>query len=161
MLSHQIAVNAYLVADEKFLILKRTDAPFLWGPPGGRLRRNEDPIKGLQREVFEETRLQIKVIQPITTWFGFFNQEQLLSIDYLSYTQDIEVHLSKEHSQYGWFSVDEVYEDRSFLFAHETGFQLSDFMRAWVLNLCLNGKLQKLAQVYKNKSFRKYLPNQN
>jgi len=160
MSSHQIAVNAYLVINEKFLLLKRTKKPLIWGPPGGRLSKNEDPISGLKREVYEETRLKIEVIQPITTWFGVFNKKHLLSIDYLSYANDEDVYLSNEHSRYSWFSLDELHQKRSMLFVYETGFQLSDFMRAWIIHLCLQQEFQRLEKVYTKKHFKKYLLNQ-
>ena len=58
-------MNAYLVCNRKFLLLKRARSPILWGPPGGRLGKNEDLQKGLIREVFEETGLVTEIINLI------------------------------------------------------------------------------------------------
>ena len=57
MQTHLVAVNAFLLKDDKFLLLKRNDPPLIWGPPGGKLEINEDPVTGLIREVKEETNL--------------------------------------------------------------------------------------------------------
>jgi len=160
MFSHQIAANAYLIYNEKFLLLKRKNPPLIWSPPGGHLFKNEDPVSGLQREVFEETGLQIEVIQPITTWFGIFNSQNLLSIDYLSYANDTEIILSKEHSQYSWFSLNQLYNNRLTLFSHNTGFKFTDFLYAWIVNLCIQGKFEQLKKIYEDKKFKKYLLNQ-
>ena len=95
-LSHQVAVNAFLINEDRFLLLKRSKAPFIWGPPGGRLKNHEDPHQGLEREVFEETGLNIRILCPVVTWFGEFNQIKLLSLDYLCLTDRNEIVLSRE-----------------------------------------------------------------
>ena len=43
-LTHCVAVNSYLIRDNQFLLLKRANQPLIWGPPGGRLLSNEDPV---------------------------------------------------------------------------------------------------------------------
>ena len=45
--THRVAVNAFVIYKETFLLLKRANEPFIWGPPGGRLHIDEDPIRGL------------------------------------------------------------------------------------------------------------------
>ena len=30
--SHRVAVNAYLINEDRFLLLKRAKKPFIWGP---------------------------------------------------------------------------------------------------------------------------------
>ena len=53
--THRLAVNAFLIFDEKFLILKRAARPLIWGPPGGRL--NQDEGGPLPRDVTEDLRV--------------------------------------------------------------------------------------------------------
>ena len=110
-LTHQVAVNSYLVKEEKFLMLKRKNPPLMWGPPGGRLNFNEDPIIGLKREVREETNLDVNVIMPVTTWFGDFNDTKILSIDYLCLYKSRKVKLSEEHEDYKWLSLEDLKEN--------------------------------------------------
>ncbi|HNV96932.1 MAG TPA: NUDIX hydrolase [bacterium] len=54
---------------KEFLILKlpinKEFKKEMWMLPGGRLNINDKPEFGLKREVFEETKLKIKIIMPI------------------------------------------------------------------------------------------------
>lgn len=129
--SHRVAVNAFLIHNKKFLLLKRAQKPHIWGPPGGKLVTDEDPIHGLQREVAEETGLRIKIFQPVTTWFGNFNNLPLISIDYLCTTDNNSVKLSHEHSDFRWLIIDELVKDKQIYFTSELGFKLSDYQLAW------------------------------
>lgn len=40
--THRIAVNAFLIHEDRFLLLKRAQKPFIWGPPGGKLQIDYD-----------------------------------------------------------------------------------------------------------------------
>jgi 8-oxo-dGTP diphosphatase len=132
--THQVAVNAYLLKEKKFLLLKRTRFPFIWSPPGGRLRPEEDPLQGLLREIKEETNLETEVIAPVNTWFGRWEDQMLLAIDYLAYYQKGELRLSQEHSDGLWVSIEELRTGRPVKLETTAGFQLTDFEKAWQLN---------------------------
>jgi len=160
MASHRVAVNAYLICNREFLLLKRAQVPLLWGPPGGRLRQNEDPHTGLIREVFEETGLNIDIYQPVTTWFGKFNSDPLLSIDYLCTTYRKEVLLSIEHTDYKWFTLRQLYKNRESIFVSKYGFQFPDFLQAWITYLHSRQNWQEIKDIYKDRIFKKYLPSQ-
>jgi 8-oxo-dGTP diphosphatase len=125
-MTHRVAVNGYVVKNDTFLLLKRNRSPYIWGPPGGRLHRNEHPEQGLIREIFEETALRITVDRPVTTWFGKFHNEYLLSIDYLCINPIGDLRLSLEHKEYEWVALDDL---KSYLLSKE-GFQYVDFERA-------------------------------
>lgn len=131
--THRIAVNAYLIERDKFLLLKRNKAPFIWSPPGGRLIKDEDPVKGLKREVKEETNLEIEVIAPVNTWFGNWKGRPILSIDYLAKVISGELQISSEHSEAVWATVDDLNCGRSAQLDPNIGFKIEDFMKA--LNL--------------------------
>ena len=133
--THRVAVNAFVIYEEKFLLLKRANEPFLWGPPGGKLHIDEDPIRGLQREVLEETGLQILVFQPITTWFGSFNDLPLLSIDYLCSSDKKTISLSHEHSDYRWLTINNLARYKNIYFSSDLGFKHSDYKLAWQTHL--------------------------
>jgi 8-oxo-dGTP diphosphatase len=129
--THRVAVNAFLIHKNRFLLLKRAQNPLIWGPPGGKMFKDEDPIKGLQREVFEETGLKIQVFQPVTTWFGRFNTLPILSIDYLCTCSSDLVTLSQEHSDFRWLNIDSLRIDYKIYFSSKMGFKLSDYELAW------------------------------
>ena len=133
--THRVAVNAFVIYKETFLLLKRANEPFIWGPPGGRLHIDEDPIRGLQREVLEETGLEIIVFQPITTWFGLFNDESLLSVDYLCNSDKNTVSLSHEHSDYRWLTINDLTQHINIYFSSDLGFKHSAFLLAWQTHL--------------------------
>lgn len=129
--THRVAVNAYVYKDDKFLLLKRASEPRIWAPPGGRLHVDEDPVTGLQREVKEETTLDIEVLAPANTWFGFWkNNRYLLSIDYLVRLRGGEVKLSPEHTEYAWVSIAEMQVGERVKLDSEIGFTIDDFRNA-------------------------------
>ena len=119
--THRVAVNAFLINQDRFLLLERAQKPLIWGPPGGKLMTDEDPIKGLKREVAEETGLQIEVFQPVTTWFGHFNKIPLISIDYLCTSNSNQINLSHEHRNFRWLSINNLTKDKEIYFTSELG----------------------------------------
>jgi 8-oxo-dGTP diphosphatase len=146
-LSHQLAVNAFLIEKDKFLLLERASAPFIWGPPGGRLYRNEDPITGLQREVREETNLEVEVLNPVITWFGKFQDTQLLSIDYLCISKGGKIRISTEHKRFCWLSIKELEIGQSIYLNAAQGFRLRDFQFAWRVYLFRNARFSELIDI--------------
>ena len=129
--THQVAANAYIYKNGKFLLLKRTKPPQIWGPPGGRLTVDENPDLGLQREVKEETGLDIEVLVPANTWFGVWQDTgYLLSIDYIVRILGGEVKLSHEHSEFAWVSLAEMRQGNPVRLMPNIGFQLNDFENA-------------------------------
>ena len=129
--THRVAVNAYVFKDNKFLLLKRAGEPQIWGPPGGKLGIDEDPVKGLQREVKEETNLAIEVLAPANTWFGLWkNDFYLLSIDYVVRLLDGDIKLSVEHTKYAWASIEDMQKGKGVELTPRIGFSIEDFRNA-------------------------------
>jgi len=143
--THNISVNAFLICEEKFLLLKRARDPLIWSPPGGHLLPDEDPIKGLQREIYEETRLVGEVFHPVVTWFGEFKQAKLLSIDYLCKTHSSRVELSDEHTDFRWLSLKQIQQETSVYFDSKIGFKLEHFILAWRCYLLMENRLDELS----------------
>lgn len=126
--THRVAVNAYIKRRGKFLLLKRNQEPYIWAPPGGRLYPDEHPIAGLKREIKEETNFDIEVVMPANTWFGDWNGQPLLSIDYLVRVMGGELTLSPEHSKAAWVSISELKKGKPVSLDPRLGFQVEDFM---------------------------------
>jgi 8-oxo-dGTP diphosphatase len=133
-LTHLVAVNAFLLKDNKFLLLKRNDPPLIWGPPGGKLEINEAPIIGLKRETKEETGLEIEVIMPVTTWFGEFNNKKIFAVDYLCQYRSGNIKLSEEHNFYKWLSLQDLINNKNEFFVSKSGFKLKDFELAFKIH---------------------------
>ena len=109
-LTHRVAVGAYVFHRDRVLLLKRVNSPQTYAPPGGRLNPDEDPLAGLQREVAEETGLEITVVGLAHVWFGSMDgkQPQLLCINYLAESATDIVQLSGEHSHFVWATRDDI-----------------------------------------------------
>jgi 8-oxo-dGTP diphosphatase len=135
-LTHRVAANAYTLFEDKFLILRRANPPKIWVPPGGHLHLNEDPLMGLAREVYEETAIRVRVIQPVHTWFGVFRGSPLLSIDYVCEAYTPHIKMSREHTQFRWLTIPELARGESYYFNSEEGFKLNDFIDAWNIHVC-------------------------
>lgn len=131
--THRLAVTAYIIHDEKFLLLKRTTPPLIWGLPGGRLNPDENPNDGILREIMEETGLSVSVIAPVDIWYGDFGKGLFVSIDYLAVSQSGKVVLSEEHSDFCWSAIDSLRNDNPPLEKDRPFFNLTDFEKAWSL----------------------------
>ena len=103
-----LAVSGIVIKNDKFLLLKRVKPPFSWCPPGGRVKEHEGFIEAVEREILEEAGIKVKIIMPISVWYGKHNQADLYSVDFLCKYIDGEVTISKEHSEASWFSLIEL-----------------------------------------------------
>jgi len=142
--THRISVNAFLICNDQFLLLRRAHPPVIWAPPGGHLLTDEDPIEGLQREILEETGLTAEIFSPVVTWFGEFKNSKLLSIDYCATTTSMSVRLSDEHTAFRWLTFEQLQKDSQIYFNSALGFTLEDFKLAWKTYLMLKNLLEEL-----------------
>lgn len=102
--------------NKKILILKRNSsddyASWEYDLPWWRLNIWENPVKWIERELFEETWLMWKFFVPISTWS--FNKEntQIIWITYMSflYEQNYSIKLSDEHFLFKWISKEDIKE---------------------------------------------------
>lgn len=113
---------AVLVVDNKnrLLLMKRSDSG-CWGPPGGAVEPGEVVEIAARREVREETRLDVRVME----MFGIFSGPELyykypngdevynITIVYLSRDVCGEICLNEEHLSWDWFAVAEIPENIS------------------------------------------------
>ena len=92
--------------EDKVLILKRSgrviseESPWEWDLPGGHVENEESAEVALDREVWEETSLDLGEITRIYTddYTTFF----------VSYDWEGKIMLSKEHDEYKWINPEEV-----------------------------------------------------
>lgn len=131
--THRLAVTAYILRQERFLLLKRNTPPRIWGLPGGRLERDENPKDGILREISEETGLTVDLIAPVDIWYGDFGRGIFVSIDYLAIDAKGEIRLCPEHSDYCWVTIEDLRNDHPPLEKKKPFFNLTDFEKAWEL----------------------------
>ena len=106
------AVAVIVNNDNKILLLKRSDyedqwMPSKWGLVGGKIEKGETPQKACEREIMEETGLEIKKFSE-----SFTIERHQDSIEYVfacRYDGDpTDIKLDKENTNYGWYDVSEM-----------------------------------------------------
>ena len=104
--------KAVIKKNRKFLILLRSASskhfPLHWDFPGGKLEESEDPYKGMEREVVEETSLKVKALKKLAEYDmaieGIPHRFTLYATKLLSGN----VKISKEHLRFKWANKGEV-----------------------------------------------------
>lgn len=86
---------------EALVVRRATDGG--WELPGGRLDRDEDAVDGLEREIEEETALDVDVGAPVHTnaWRNGDDRGRF-AVYYFCSTAERAVSLSAEHDEYAW-----------------------------------------------------------
>lgn len=108
------SVKGILLKDKKILILKRSDhiesRGGTWEFPGGGVNFGESLEEALKREVYEETRLSVKVDKPIYAWSIIKDEnKQVIGIHLLCEMIGNErIILSDEHCNYAWVTIDKL-----------------------------------------------------
>jgi 8-oxo-dGTP diphosphatase len=94
--------------DNKILLVKRCETsnwcPNCWALVGGKIEKNESPEEGLVREVSEETQIDLEKYK----LKKIIKEDNNLQYLYLSKVDNDFVELNGEHSDYKWYSLDEV-----------------------------------------------------
>ena len=105
---------------ERLLLMKRSDNG-CWGFPGGSTEPGEVVEEAARRETFEEVNLTIEEM----SLFGVFSGPELyykypngdevynVTIMFLSRDWEGEIKLNHEHTEWRWFSANEIPEDVS------------------------------------------------
>ena len=86
--------------NNKFLMLQTKNGQFEL--PGGHIQRGESPINGAKREFFEETGIDIKKINQISS-----NSSRIL---YRGYIKTSNIKLSPEHKSFRFVSERELFK---------------------------------------------------
>ena len=95
----------------KILVLQRSeklDGAGKWSLPGGALEANESPIDSIQREIMEETKLEVTDIKPFSFRSYLHQGDSILMIGYICKTTSDDVILNWEHDKYQWLTENEA-----------------------------------------------------
>lgn len=103
-------VGAIIEDNGKILLIKRNHEPFkdFWGLPGGHIDKEEAPKQAIIREVKEETNLEFtpKFFTKAEENFKEINWHA--SVVFFTGAWDGKVKLSKEHTEFGWYTQDQI-----------------------------------------------------
>jgi 8-oxo-dGTP pyrophosphatase MutT (NUDIX family) len=112
--------TATLIVDaaNRLLMMKRSDDGY-WGLPGGGLELGEVLEAGARREVCEETGLELDemglfgVFSGPEMFYRYPNGDDIygVMIVFLAQGWHGRICLNEEHTQWCWFTVDEIPED--------------------------------------------------
>ena len=115
-----LAASSIVYKNNKILLLKRglgvKTYRGYWQFPEGKAKINEDPQDAARRELYEETRVKAGKLEFLTSSpveiksFGLTipigKRMVYIVVDTNSNTNKIE--LSREHSDYGWYTLEEA-----------------------------------------------------
>ncbi|MBH0173474.1 NUDIX domain-containing protein [Fictibacillus sp. 23RED33] len=124
--SHAMVFNA----ENKVLLLKRTYGNKGWSLPGGAVDPGETIHQALFRECREE--LGINVIDPVLT--GLYYHRSInthAAIFRCMISEDAEIILSSEHSDFEWVDIAELSESQQIRAQDALDFQGQVFSRAF------------------------------
>jgi 8-oxo-dGTP pyrophosphatase MutT (NUDIX family) len=125
-LEKHFTATSYIISDSKVLLLFHAKIK-KWLPPGGHIEENETPPEAAQREVLEETGLEISFILQENVWIDRWNAKSI-ERPYLCLLENIPAHNNVAEHQHmdfiyvaaptggtlindpliRWFSLDEV-----------------------------------------------------
>jgi len=121
MLTEQSAfVAAVVVAvfdEERVLALRRAAtkdaAPGLWECVSGRVAIDEDPLAAAEREVREETGLDVAIVpRPVDAYTARRNESPMLVVCYRADVIGGELTISDEHDAHEWLTT-EAFAERT------------------------------------------------
>ena len=100
----EVSQKAIVLSPDGELLVMQMD-PETWELPGGRMGAYEEPLVGVEREVYEETGLSVDVREPVHTaaWRNDVGRGRF-SVVYWCETDATEITLSHEHCDYAWVS---------------------------------------------------------
>lgn len=113
-----VGVGAVIIHDDRVLLVKRANPPSvgLWCIPGGKVRFGETLQRAAQREILEETGIEIRAGQPVYAFDVIENSPEGpvlhyvvvdLQADYISG----QPHAGDDALQAAWFAKKDIDQD--------------------------------------------------
>ena len=109
--SFRVATKAVLYCNGEILILRKNSDASVgandWDLPGGKLEIGEVPHDALEREIFEETKLEAKILKVIDVQNIFRDGTQIILIFFKAEVNSKGIELT-EHSEFQWICPKKV-----------------------------------------------------
>ena len=115
-----VSIDILLKKDNKFLLGRRVNKPAkgYFFSTGGRINKNESIDNAMARVALNELNIELKSIPKFIGVFEHFYDDSIyknVSTHYVDIAYEYEVKetpdlLTEQHSEYRWFSIDELLE---------------------------------------------------
>jgi len=108
-----VSQKAIIFHKDKFLIIKRGETapsnPNKWDLPGGDVDYGENLYESIKREIREEVGLEVKDLKPYEVHSRIIPETEYywVTIAYKTETDDSNIKLSYEHSDFKWVNLKE------------------------------------------------------
>lgn len=107
-----VGVGGVVIADSRALLIKRGHPPLQgeWSIPGGTLELGETLLEGVERELLEETSVQVRVVDLIEVFERVFRDEagraqyHFVILDYLCEAVSGEARAGSDVTDVAWVS---------------------------------------------------------
>lgn len=107
---YRLSAHAVILNSEgKILLVKATYGELRWGLPGGCIDPGETVHEALERECLEELGVKVDVLY-MSGMYLHQTFDSHACIFRCEMPEDAKIVLSKEHSEYGYFAIDELSE---------------------------------------------------
>lgn len=104
---YRFSVHAVIHFRGQVLLIKQTYGDKRWGLPGGGVEPGETIHEAIKRECKEELGIDI-IIEALTGMYYHKSFNAQVGIFRCIIPAGAEIRLSEEHSEYKWFTVDEL-----------------------------------------------------
>lgn len=110
----KIAAHGFIKNKEKYLVTRRSllndYKPGEWDLPGGTIEFGEDPLDTLAREIYEETKLKVKIKKPlhIYSFLSGPNRHQLQIVYECEYRSGKVKLNPDEHDEFVWATLRQI-----------------------------------------------------
>jgi len=106
---YRYSVHAVICRDKHVLLLKQTYGDKRWGLPGGGVEPGETIHEAIMRECREELGIDV-IVEAFTGLYYHKSFNAQVGIFRCRLPEGQKILLSEEHSEYKWFSLDELGE---------------------------------------------------
>lgn len=108
-MKYPISIKGVLVKNGQILLVKNERNE--WELPGGRIEIGESPEQCLKREMYEELKIDIKILNIIgTRLFEVIQEQYVFLVAFLCEMaeENETIEISEEHIDYKWFKVEKL-----------------------------------------------------